>query len=257
MKNEFLRLVEIIDRLRSKNGCPWDRKQNFKSIREPLLEESYEVVDAINKRDYKNLREELGDLLIQVVFLCRLANEKKKFSMKEVIKDASDKLVRRHPHIFGKRKVRGTAEVLKNWEHIKESEKKEKKYILQDIPDVLPALVKAKKIQNKVSRFGFDWKNIKGPVKKLREEVGEFIEAVKSNKKLRIEQELGDVLFSIVNIARYYHIDAESSLNLTIEKFRNRFDFVEDSLKREGKTISDSNLNEMDKYWNESKKHIK
>jgi len=256
MKKGIENLVKIIDRLRAKDGCPWDKKQNFKSIREPLLEESYETIEAINLKNYEKLKEELGDLLIQIVFLSRLAKEKKQFTIYDVIEDAVNKLIRRHPHIFGNIKVRNSKEVLKNWEHIKESEKKINKpvHILDSIPHTLPALLKAKKVQNKVSRFGFDWVKIDGPVNKLKEEINEFLDAVKTKNKRKIENELGDILFSIVNIARFYHINPEEALNNTIKKFIKRFNFIEDSLRRQGKTISDSTLEEMDYYWEQSKK---
>ncbi len=254
MEVKFIKLVKIIDKLRSKKGCPWDKKQNFKSIKEPLLEESYEIIDAINSRDYNKLKEELGDLLIQIVFLSRLAKEKKRFNVYNVIDNAIKKLIRRHPHIFGKIKVKGTKDVLKNWEQIKRAEKSERKYILDDIPEILPALLKAKKVQNKVSRFGFDWERIDGPVEKLKEEIDEFLQAVKANRKRRIEEEIGDILFSVVNIARFYHINPEEALNSTVKKFIKRFNFIEDSLKKIGKSISESTIDEMDYYWEKSKK---
>lgn len=253
MSHRINKLVSIINTLRGKNGCPWDKKQNFKSIREHVLEESYEVIESINLKDYNKLKEELGDLLIQIIFLSRLAEEKNYFNINDVIETASDKLIRRHPHIFGNIKVRSTKQVLRNWERIKKSENSDKKYILDDIPNYLPALLKAKKVQNKVSRFGFDWKRIDGPVKKLKEELSEFIEAIKSKKKNEIEDELGDILFTVVNIARFYSINPEEALNKTIKKFIKRFNFIEDSLSKKGRNISESSLSEMEHFWNQSK----
>lgn len=256
MKSELEKLSSIVAKLRSKDGCPWDKKQNFKSIREPVLEESYEVIEAIDLKDYKKLKEELGDLLIQIVFLSQLAKEKKYFELSDVIKTACDKLIRRHPHIFSNLKVRGAKEVLKNWEKIKKSENNSK-YILDSIPNNLPALIKAKKVQSKVARFGFDWKDVKGPLEKLTEEVKEFEKAVESNKKLKIEEELGDILFTIVNIGRFYNINPESALNRTIAKFIKRFKYIEDRIKKEGKSILNTSLEELDNYWEESKRKIK
>ncbi|MBN1897339.1 MAG: nucleoside triphosphate pyrophosphohydrolase [Spirochaetes bacterium] len=258
MINEFENLVNTIKRLRGKNGCPWDKKQNFKSIIEPLVEESYEIIDAINLKNYSLLKEELGDLLIQIIFLSRLAEEKKRFNILDVIRGAKEKLIRRHPHIFGDIKVKGTKQVLENWERIKKTEKEDKKekYSLGDVPSVLPSLLKAKKIQNKASRFGFDWGNKEGPVNKLKEEIEEFLQAVETDKKRKVEDEMGDIFFSLVNIARFYHINPEESLNKTIKKFIKRFNFIERALEKKGKSITDSNLEEMDFYWEKAKKHI-
>jgi len=246
-------LIKIVAKLRSKNGCPWDKKQNFKSIKEPLIEESYEVVDAINSKDFNKLKEELGDLLIQIVFLSQLSKEKKYFNINDVIETAVEKLKRRHPHIFGSVKVKGVKDVLKNWEKIKKSENNNK-YILDGIPNILPALLKAKKVQNKVSRFGFDWKNVEGPMEKLNEELKEFKNAVKSNKKNKIEEELGDIIFTIVNIGRFYHINPEEALNKTVKKFIKRFNYIEKKIKESGKSITDVSLEEMDSLWDEAKK---
>ncbi len=256
MSKQFDKLVKIMKQLRGKNGCPWDRKQNFKSLRMNVIEEAYETVDAINKKNFKKLKEELGDLLLQVVFLSEIAEEKNKFNVNDVIKEVSDKLIRRHPHIFGNIKVHSASEVLSNWEEIKHKEKskKEQKYILNDIPEILPALLKAYKTQNKAKRFGFSWKDVNEAIKKFKEEEKEFLTAIKNNKKSKIEEEFGDLLFSLVNIGIYYKINPEESLNKSIKKFKNRFNKLENILKRKKINLKDLSYTEKLKLWKEIKK---
>lgn len=250
MLNSFQNLVNIVDKLRSKNGCPWDKQQTLKSIRANIIEEAYETVDAINKKNYLQLKEEVGDLLLQVLFVSQLAKEKSKFSIKEVIQGISNKLINRHPHIFGDQKVKNTKEVLYHWEQIKKKEKNTKSYSLTDIPLNLPALLKAKKVQNKVERLGFKWPSIKFPLHKLKEELNEFICEVKNNKKINMEEEFGDILFTLVNIGRFYDIDPEEALNKTINKFIKRFHYVEKKANKLNKTPE---TKEWIALWNEAK----
>ncbi len=234
MSKAFDRLVDIMKKLRGKNGCPWDRKQTFSSIRINLLEETYETIDAINKKDYSKLEEELGDLLLQVVFLSQIAAEKKKFTITDVIKNISDKLVRRHPHVFNKLKVKNTTEVLSNWENIKRTEKtkKEQKFILNDIPKILPALLKAYKTQNKVKRFGFNWGETKDIINRIKKREKDLILALEKNKRKEINNKFGELLFSLITISVLYKINPEESLNKATEKFTKKFNKIEKKIKK-------------------------
>ncbi len=247
---EFSELVEIMKRLRKE--CPWDSEQTHSSIRQYLLEESYEVLDALDRENYQDMREELGDLLIQVLFHSEMASEKQKFDIKDVINAISEKLIRRHPHIFGNTKVESTCEVLQNWEQIKLSEKK--KSVLEGVPPELPGLLRATRLQEKASRVGFDWETPNEIFPKIQEELEEFRKAVNSNNPEEIEDELGDFLFSVVNYVRVLKINPEDALRGTINKFIKRFNFIEDTLKSEGKDIRNSSLEEMDKIWEQAKK---
>jgi MazG family protein len=251
---EFVRLVEIMRRV--KNECPWDRKQTHETLRQYFIEETYEVIDAIDERDYDSLVEELGDVQIQILFHALIAEEKDKFKLEDVFTTIADKLVRRHPHVFGSTKVNGTDDVLKNWEHIKLKEGK-KKSVLDGVPKDMPALIKAYRIQSKASRVGFDWDNIKDVVDKISEEVGEFQKSIDTNDKNEIENELGDVLFSIVNLSRKMEINPEDALRRTIRKFDKRFRYIEDYLKSAGEDIKEASLEEMDKLWEEAKVKFK
>ncbi len=235
MNKSFDKLINIMRRLRGKGGCPWDRKQNFSSIRINLLEETYETIDAINKKNYSKLKEELGDLLLQVVFLSQMADEKNKFTIYDVINEISEKLIRRHPHVFNNLKVKNTTEVLSNWENIKRAEKSEKeaKYILNDIPQIFPGLLKAYKVQNKVKRFGFNWGTINESVKRFKSKEKEFLDSIKNNKKRQIEYKFGELIFSIVNIGMFYKINPEEGLNKTTKNFIQAFNKYEKKLKKQ------------------------
>jgi len=246
---EFDRLVEIMEMVRK--YCPWDKKQNHLSLMQYLLEETYEVIESIEEENDENLKEELGDLLIQIIFHCIIANERKKFDIKEVITGISDKLIRRHPHVFDNLKVSDESEVLHNWEKIKLSEGKTS--ALQGVPKSLPALLKASRIQSKASRVGFDWKEYKDVFKKVEEEFKELKNATEINNKDKIEEELGDLLFSVVNISRFLHISPEDALRKTINKFIRRFTLIEQEISKQGKNLEDVSLEEMDKIWEQSK----
>ncbi|WP_058486508.1 nucleoside triphosphate pyrophosphohydrolase [Defluviitalea phaphyphila] len=248
-------LIKIVEILRGENGCPWDIKQTHTSLLPNLLEETYEVIDAIKKENTDNLKEELGDLLLQVVFHAQIAKEQEEFNIDDVIDRICKKLILRHPHIFGEKSANNVEEVLENWEQIK---KKEKGYqtqteVLRNIPEVLPALVRAYKVQVKASNVGFDWKDVKDVINKVNEELAEFIEAYKKGNQEQIMEEYGDLLFSMINIARFFKINPEFALTNAIEKFINRFEYVENTAVLNNKRLENMSLDEMDKLWEEAK----
>ena len=251
MSNELERLISIVKKLRAPDGCEWDNVQTSKSLTPYLLEEVYEVIEAIETEDVSLLKEELGDLLLHVIFQAEIANEKKSFQFSDSIKHISDKLVARHPHIFSDSKNKSYQKG--NWELSKQNEKK-RKYILEGVPINLPALTRAKRIQEKAASVGFDWDNVDQIFDKVHEEIDELKEAIKNNDDKNTFEEIGDSLFSIVNIARFLHYDSESALRGTIRKFENRFNQIEDHLKSEGKTFKESSLGELDKIWDKIKK---
>lgn len=247
---EFQEFVEIVRRLR--NDCPWDRIQTHLSLRRCLLEETYEVLEAIDTGNMEHLRKELGDLLLQVVFHANIAEEEETFSLKEVIEGESAKLIDRHPHVFGDVKVDGADEVKKNWEKLKKKEGR--KSAIDGIPEQLPALLKAHRIQEKASKVGFDWDDKEPAFAKILEELNELRENVEASKDEReIEDEFGDLLFSIVNYSRFLKVNPEDALRRTIEKFRRRFEKIEKFAEENGKEIEEMSLEEMDDIWNKSK----
>jgi tetrapyrrole methylase family protein/MazG family protein/ATP diphosphatase len=254
----YVRLVEIMQRLLAPDGCPWDREQDPKSLRRYVLEEACEVIDAIDSGDRASLREELGDLLLQVVFLGELMRKEGAFGPDDVVRAIADKLVRRHPHVFADVEVSGSGEVLQNWERIKAAEKKERP-LLESVPRSLPALTRAQRIGEKVERVGFDWPDARGSRAKVTEELGELDRAMGDGDSARVEDEMGDVLFALVNLARHAQIDAEGALRRTIEKFQRRFAHVEGRVKElhggwpTGATEK-LPLAELDRYWEEAKK---
>jgi tetrapyrrole methylase family protein / MazG family protein len=252
--DNFRKLVEIMAALRALDGCPWDREQTHKSLKPYLIEEAYEVIAAIEAEDDNDLSEELGDLLSQIVMHSQLASERGAFDIETVAGKIADKLVERHPHVFAKRTELTSDEVLHNWERIKLEKAKNDNYsVLQGVPPSLPALLKAFRVQEKVGRYGFDWKNPDDVIIKVKEEIAEFEEALKSNEKTRQEHEFGDLLFSLVNLGRHLGMQPEETLNNAIRRFTGRFQYIEDRLREKGKTLSDSNLDEMDSLWNEAK----
>lgn len=256
---EFDEFVNIVKRLR--NECPWDKEQTHESIRHLILEEAYEVIEAIDEKNNDDLKKELGDLLLHVAFNAVIAEGSKNFDLKDVIIAINEKLVSRHPHVFGNVKVSGTKEVLKNWEHIKMGEGR--KSLLDGVPKELPALTRAYRLQEKSSKVGFDWNTSEDAFKKLEEEIQEFKNEAEKKKNSagkievthleELEVELGDILFSIVNYARFLNINPENALRKTNKKFIKRFRFIEETLGKRGKKITESNLEEMDGIWNESK----
>lgn len=247
----FKRLIEIVERLRS--GCPWDREQTSQSIIPYLIEETYEVVDAIDEGDPEKLKEELGDLLFQILFHSQIAKERNEFDIHDVIEVISEKMVRRHPHVFGDEKFDTSEEVLRQWDERKKEEGKQRESILEGIPSHLPALMRAHRIQSRVSKVGFDWKDLGEVLKKLDEELNEFRIALEKNDKSEIEDELGDIFFALVNTSRFVGVNAEEALRKTILKFISRFKYIERVSVEMGKSLDDMSLEEMDILWEEAK----
>jgi MazG family protein len=246
----FNQLVEIMARLRAPDGCPWDREQTFDTIKPYLLEETYEVLQAIDDRDWKELADELGDLLLQVVFFSQMAAEAGHFNVNDAIEAICSKLIRRHPHVFGDGDAKTSDEVLKKWDEIKATEKVRPKGLLAGIPRALPALVEGDKIARKAAGAGFDWPAIEPVFEKLREELDELDHARKTGSQEDIEGEIGDLLFVVVNIARFLKVDPEQALRKTNTKFRRRFAHVEDGL---GKPLKDATIAEMEALWQAAK----
>ncbi|NME36682.1 MULTISPECIES: nucleoside triphosphate pyrophosphohydrolase [Fusobacterium] len=247
---EFYKLVETLNILRGDNGCPWDREQTRESLKAPFLEEVYEALDVMDKGG-EELCGELGDVLLHIIFQGKIAEEKGEFTIEDICQKINEKLIRRHPHIFGNIDVSSVSDVEKNWEEIKKTEKEHqnRKSILDGIPKGLPALLKAQKIQKKVKKYGFDWDNIDDVYAKVQEEIKEVEEAVKENNYEHIEEEIGDLLFAITNYARHLGVDSSEALRKTNEKFEKRFRYIEENCD-----IENSTLEEMDKFWNEAKK---
>ena len=249
-------LREIMRILRSPGGCPWDREQNHASIKKSLIEETYEVIEAINKEDDILLCEELGDVLLQVVFHAQMAQERNAFGFDEITDGICKKLIERHPHVFGDIKVDNSAEVLVNWEQIKSQSKNRKTQTdkMLSVPRELPALMRSTKLQEKAAKVGFDWENADGAFDKIDEEARELKEAYKSGETEHIKEELGDLLFSVVNVSRFLDVDAEEALTLSADKFLNRFAIVEKLADERGIDMKSSSIEELDKLWDEAKK---
>ncbi len=262
-------LLFLMERLRDPiSGCPWDIKQTFNSIIPYTLEEAYEVVDAIENRDFNNLKEELGDLLFQIIFYCNLADEKNLFSLNDVISCVVKKLISRHPHVFPDGTLSGknlnlkenfnSEDIKKKWEEIKskEREKKGQKSILSDIPVSLPSLMRAQKIQKRAAAFGFDWKTNEEIFNKVNEEALELSEAIEKKDKENINEELGDLIFTIVNLCRHLDVDADVALRGSSKKFERRFNYIEAKLHKEGGSVSDLNSELLEKLWSEAKEYL-
>lgn len=241
--------MSIMDDLREK--CPWDRKQTIQTLRSMTIEETYELADAITNEDWKNVKEELGDLLLHITFYAKIAAEQNRFTLEEVIDGICDKLIVRHPHIYGDVQVKDEEDVKRNWEAIKIKEGK--KSVMTGVPVALPAVVKAIRIQEKAKQVGFEWENKEDVWRKVAEELNELEEAVAKDDKEHMTEELGDVLFSLINYARFLHIDAEAALEKVNKKFLRRFEKMEQQAATQGKQLTDLTLNEMDAIWN----HIK
>jgi MazG family protein len=251
----FEKLCEIVAKLRAPGGCPWDREQTHESLLPALIEEAYEVAGAVRANDSANFREELGDLLLLIVMHAEIARESDRFDINGVLKDVTEKLIRRHPHVFGTSDARDSGAVLKQWESIKRSEKTGKHY-LADLPAALPALVRAQKTQSKVARVNFDWTEISDVTAKVEEEIQELKRAVVEQNRKSIEDEVGDLLFAVVNLARQCKLDAESALQAATDKFVTRFNRLENELNARGKKLGDVDLAEMDAIWDQIKMTI-
>ena len=255
---KFQKLVEIMARLRAPGGCPWDRTQTFDTIKPYTLEETYEVLDAIDRRAWNELAEELGDFMLQAVFYAQMAAEEKLFSIDDSLDAINQKLVRRHPHVFGEQSAETPGDVMRIWGLVKTAEKKEKGRaedgLLETVPRALPALVEAQQISSRAAGAGFDWENPDQVLDKLHEELAEFAEARRMASQDELENEMGDLLFVLVNLARFVKVDPEQALRRTNAKFRRRFEFIERKLAEQGRTLADSNIGEMEALWQEAKK---
>ncbi len=258
--NDLINLVQIMDILRSERGCPWDKAQTLKDLKSYVLEEAYELIEAIDEEKIENIKEELGDLLFQVIFIAKLFQEKRQFDIFEVAKTIKEKLIRRHPHVFSFVKADTPSEVLYNWEIIKKNEKQEEeksqKHFLDSIPENLPALMQSNKIGIKAALMGFDWSNVNEIFNKLDEEIKELKQAINEENIDYIEEEIGDMLFVVSNIARFMKIDPEQALRKTNKKFIKRFNYIEDALNKEGKKFSDVDIDYLECLWQDSKKKI-
>jgi tetrapyrrole methylase family protein/MazG family protein len=246
-------LVNIMAALRGPNGCPWDKKQTRQSLKAFLHEEAHEVLEALDENNPESIKEELGDLLFQIVFHCQIAKEQGEFDIADVIKGISQKMTARHPHVFGSESFQTPEEVLVHWEKHKRQEKKHQKSILEGVPRSMPALILAHSIQERASRVGFDWSESRGATEKLDEEISEFKAALESKERQHMEEELGDILFSLVNISRFIGVNPEDALKKTIKKFTSRFQFIEQKAAERGKSLSEMALSEMDSLWEQAK----
>lgn len=253
--SEFEKLLYIMEQLRGPDGCPWDKKQDFYSLKPYIIEEAYEVVEALEEKNMDSLKEELGDLLLQVIFQAQIGKEKEIFDIDDIIRTISNKLIRRHPHVFGKKKVDTSQEVKKLWEEIKSEERnnKSKGSLLDNISKVQPALNQAYEIQLKAAEVGFDWDNIEDVVKKIDEELSELKEVLDDKKVDKIEDELGDLLFAVVNLSRFKKINPEIALLRTINKFKKRFKYIEKMIEKEDEDINEVSLKKLDSYWDQAK----
>ncbi|MBN1759906.1 MAG: nucleoside triphosphate pyrophosphohydrolase [Chitinispirillaceae bacterium] len=258
MNSELQRLIAIVARLRAPGGCPWDREQTHASLLKGLLDETYEFFEAVDENDPVKMREELGDVLLQVVFHTQLETEANRFTMEEVARDINEKLIRRHPHVFDSVRVSSSDEVIHNWERIKKNEKgkEHRKYLVDDIPAALPALFRAEKIQRRVAGVGFDWENAGPALDKVEEEFHEFREAIEENDQEHAAEELGDILFALVNVARHRGICAEEALRSANKKFTRRFRYIEDACAEAGIDMKKASLEELDRLWEAGKKVV-
>ncbi len=247
----FLRLVTIMDELRAQ--CPWDQKQTIHSLRAMTIEELYELVDAIDANDWQGIKEELGDLFLHLLFYAKIGTEQEQFVLEDVLQSIAEKLVRRHPHIYGDTKVTDEEEVKRNWQKIKSAEGQANKSILEGVPKSLPAVVKALRIQEKAKQVGFEWEHKEDVWKKVEEEVDEFKEAIDSNDSANMEAEFGDILFSLINYARFLQIDPEAALEKTNQKFMQRFKAMEAIAASQQQSLANLSLAQMDELWNSVK----
>jgi tetrapyrrole methylase family protein/MazG family protein len=258
-RRDMFDLVEIMHKLRAENGCPWDRKQTHRSLRTYLIEESYEVIQAIDDENDDDLCEELGDVLLQVVFHSEIADERGVFDIADVIEGIVEKMIRRHPHVFSDVEAKDSEAVLRNWERIKQREHAEgedeeaKISILHNVAGAMPALMRAVKVQAKASRVGFDWPDVEGALSKVNEELAELEEARRRKDVNAVEEEVGDVLFALVNVARFLKVDPEIALGKAVDKFIARFQYIENEVERSNRHLEEMTLEEMDMLWEESK----
>jgi len=251
----FERLLDIMDKLRA--GCPWDKKQTFETLRTLTIEETYELADSILKGDKQEIKKELGDILLHIVFYAKIGSETNDFDIADVCDGISEKLIYRHPHIFSDTKVANAKEVEENWEQLKLKEKGGNKSVLEGVPQSLPALVKANRIQDKVRGVGFDWDEKEQVWEKVKEEMHELEDEIKKGDQDKMEQEFGDMFFSLINAARLYNVNPENALERTNQKFTKRFNYLESKTLKQGRNLKDMNLEEMDEIWEEAKQFDK
>lgn len=252
--DSFQKLVDIMARLRSEDGCPWDKVQTSESIKPYLIEETYEVIEAIDEKDPAKMKEELGDLLLQIVFHAQIAKDRGEFEIDDVINKINEKMISRHPHVFGGAVFETPEEVTKQWQERKKEEGKFKESALEGVPKELPSLLRAHRLQSRAAKVGFDWAKVEDVFGKLDEELEEFREAIEGKNKSEIEDELGDIFFVLVNISRFVGVNAEEALRKTISKFISRFRYIEMKASDEGRSLSDMTLDEMDALWDEAKR---
>ncbi len=254
---EFDRLVEIVKTLRSENGCPWDREQTLYSLKNAMIEEAHELLHALDAKDIPNIEEELGDLLLHIVMHADIAESDGLFKLEDVINGLNNKLVRRHPHVFGEEEITAVNDVIDRWAEIKKQEKQNNPStsILDNIPHSLPSLSKAQKIQKRASKVGFDWENVEGIFDKLSEEIEELKQAYSNKDKHNIQEEIGDMLFVITNLASHMKVDADESLRGTITKFKKRFSHIEQTLNERGEQLEDTHIDILEELWIEAKKN--
>lgn len=247
-------MVNIMAALRGEKGCPWDKEQTRESLKPFIVEEAYEVLEAIDGKNPEHIKEELGDLLFQILFQCRIAEEKGEFDINGVIERISSKMVARHPHVFGSADFRTSAEVLVHWEDQKKKEGKYRESILEGVPGTLPSLLRAHRLQDRASRVGFDWDKVEDVLAKVDEETAEFRAALEAKDEERMEDELGDVLFALVNVSRFINVNPEDALRKSISRFISRFRYIEMAAADQGRKLSDMTLSEMDALWEEAKR---
>ncbi len=252
----FRKLIEIVDTLMGENGCPWDNVQTRESLKPYLVEETYEVLEALDTNDPDQIKDELGDLLYQILFHSKISSKNNEFDIKDVLNNLKEKMVRRHPHVFKEGQINTPDQVIERWEEIKKEEKTHSNHpsILDSVPKQLPSLLRAQKLQKKAAKEGFDWDEISDVFDKLDEEISEFKSAVLEGKGTDIQSELGDILFVLVNIAKFKKIDAEEALRSTNNKFIKRFQYIEKEVAKQGKTLKETSLEDMERHWQNAKK---
>jgi len=249
----FERIIQIMDELREQ--CPWDKKQTWESLRPLTIEETYELSDAIINKDFNEIKKELGDVFLHILFYSRLASEEGKFDINDVVKALAEKLIHRHPHIYGNVEAHTEEQVKENWEKIKQKERTQKKGVLSGVPQSLPSIIKSYRIQEKAAAVGFDWPEKNQVIDKVKEELEEFLSAVQQDTSdEHIEEEFGDVLFSLINLARFLKVNPDTALEKVNQKFTKRFNYIEEQLMAQNKTFEDVSLDEMERYWTEAKK---
>jgi tetrapyrrole methylase family protein/MazG family protein len=253
IEKKFIELVNVVRTLRGPNGCPWDKEQNLYSLKANIIEEAYELVEALDEKDIENIKEELGDLLLHVVFHSVVAEEAHLFTLQDVLDKIKNKLIYRHPHVFGNVEIKDSNGVLKNWEKIKRTEKAERKSVLDGIPKALPSLSVALKLQKRAELFGFDFEKLDDALKKVEEELKELKDTIESNDRELISEEVGDLLFSVINVARFLKINPDEALRLTNKKFIERIKFIEEKLAISNNTLESATLDELNNLWEDSK----